>query len=115
MEYSKQGFAATSRSIIGLGFTDSSDEKVAAIKAASGLSEVTMGEELNASAVSTIRYGYIYAKKNDKYNYGLEIGYEVRMHGTIMSLGDADLNKQINPGNQFNFLYGPYIRFAMNM
>lgn len=115
MTYGKSGFASSTTSIIGLGFTKSSTEKDAAIKSAAGTSEVKHEGELNGSAVSTFRYGYIYAKKNDKYNYGFEIGYEFRMHGTIMSLGDSDLNNHVNPGNQFNFLYGPYLRFAMKM
>lgn len=115
MEYGKTGFALTTRTIIGFGLTKPSDRKDAALKSAAGTIKVEKEAELNAAAVSTFRYGFITALKNDKYNYGFEIGYEFRMHGTIMSLGDADLNYQINPGNQFNFLYGPYIRFAMKL
>ncbi|MGK0366913.1 MAG: hypothetical protein ACI9QD_000043 [Thermoproteota archaeon] len=105
------GFDASVYGLVGMCYVENSDIMKATLEVLAG-DPIDMGGELSFGASSHFSWGFVMTKVTDEYDWGFEIGYEFKVQGTIMSLGDSDLNFGTDPGAFFAIPHGPYVRFA---
>lgn len=97
--------------ILGLTSVTPSETHKSSIKSDIGRNPI-YDSELHLGTMSEFTPGILWTRRYGSMGFGLSVGYQVRIHGTIMPLGDNDEKYAVNPGTAMNILHGPFIRLA---